>query len=176
MHSLQSAAHRVRRASIKFASFLVAVGLAAGTGCAGSSSGDSDSPTSPKPTDPKGLYDLRTIDDAALPQEVYHGPWFDAQNQRFYNQMVLSVTSGQINVIANNRWAMTLNITQTLDGQKRTTSFYADGTYELDGSDIILNPETGNLSQIGGTIERGTVSFSMEFNGSNRPKAFAFKR
>jgi len=139
--------------------------------------GDGDSTTAPQPNkDPKGLYDLQTIDNAALPQEVYHGPYFDPATTRFYNQMVLLVKRGSVNLIEGNRWAMTLDIDQSLDDVHRGTTFYADGTYEVNGTDIVLKPTTKNLTEIGGTLDRGTISFSMMFNGSKREKAFTFKR
>ena len=169
-----SAAARLRRATILAlrALFLTGVTVAA-SGCGGAS----DSSTAPdNNTDPKGLYDLRTIDNTALPQEVYHGPWFDPENRRFYNQMVLLVTRGSVNVIKGERWAMSLDITRTLDGVASTTTLYADGSYELQGTDLVLKPTTPNLTEVTGTLDRGTISFSLEFNGSKRPKAFNFKK
>jgi hypothetical protein len=171
-----TAARHPRRAFISSIAVLMFLGLTvAMIGCGGDS-GDSTT-TAPQPNkDPKGLYDLQTIDNAALPQEVYHGPYFDPATTRFYNQMVLLVKRGSVNLIEGNRWAMTLDIDQSLDDVRRGTTFYADGTYELNGTDIVLKPNTNNLTEIGGTLERGAISFSMTFNGSKREKAFNFKR
>ena len=140
--------------------------------------GDSDSATAPdNPTpDPKGLYDLRTIDSGVLPGEIYHGPYFDPKTTRFYNQMVLLVTRGSVNLIANNRWAMTLDIKTSLDGKEGASTFYADGTYELQGNDIVFKPETDNLSQVAGTLDRGAISVAIAFNGSKKEKALNFRR
>lgn len=179
MTSLPIAAVGARRASIsRRAAILLVATILAAAGCGGGS----DSPTAPKnndnnntTTDPKGLYDLRMIDNAVLPGEIYHGPYFDPKTTRFYNQMVLLVTRGSVNIIANNRWAMTLDMKQTLDGKEGQTTFYADGTYEVQGNDILFKPETDNLSELTGTLDRGTISFSLAFNGS-RERAFNFRR
>lgn len=173
MTSMTFAALGARRAAIakRAAVLLVATIIAVGCG------GDSGSATAPdnQPADPKGLYELRTIDSAVLPGEVYHGPYFDPKTTRFYNQMVLLVTRGSVNLIAGNRWAMTLDIKTTADGKEGATSFYADGTYELQGSDIVFNAETGNLSQVAGTLDRGAISVAIAFNGS-KDRALNFRR
>lgn len=181
-----SAAIEARRADIaRLARLVMTTAVVALAACGGGGDGATSpndplpAPTpnpTPTPTNPQGLYDLRSIDDGALPQEVYHGPWFDPDNSRFYNQMVLLVTRGSVNIIANNRWAMTLDITQTLDGKVLKTTFYAEGSYELQGTNVVMTPTTKNLTEIGGTLDRGQLSFSMAFNGSNRNKAFAFKK
>ena len=180
MTSTTSAARGARRAFIsRRLSILFAAATVALAGCAG----DSASPTDPgnnnnnnNNNDPKGLYDLRTIDNTALPGEIYHGPYFDPATTRFYNQMVLLVTRGSVNIIANNRWAMTLDINKTMDGKAGQTTFYSEGTYELQGNQILFKPETDNLTELTGTLERGTISFSVAFNGSKNEKAFNFKR
>jgi len=187
MHTTLNAGASARRAGIaRMVHGLAVISVLAVAACGGGSDGATGpkndplpAPTpnpTPNPANPQGLYDLRTIDNAALPQEVYHGPWFDPENSRFYNQMVLLVTRGSVNIIANNKWAMTLDITQTLDDKVVKTTFYADGTYELQGTNVVMTPNTTNLTQIGATLDRGQLSFSLSFNGSKRDKAFAFKK
>jgi len=177
MTNTTSAAHSARRAVI---SRRVSILFAAATVALAACGGDSAAPTAPGNTttnnaDPKGLYDLRTIDNASLPGEIYHGPYFDPATTRFYNQMVLLVTRGSVNIIANNRWAMTLDIKTTMDDKQGATTFYADGTYELQGKDIVFTPVNGDLSEVRGTLDRGAISFSIAFNKS-RERAFTFKR
>src|SRR5215471_12473221 len=98
----------------RVASLLLATALLMTVACGGDSAGDKA--TGPGPTTVEGNYNLRTIDGNRLPVEVYHGPWFDPVNRRFYNQRIISIKNGVINLDGTDRWAMTMDAQVTLDG------------------------------------------------------------
>jgi len=81
--------------------------------CGGNGGGDKTTGPTTKTVD--GNYNLRTIDENQLPVEVYHGPWLDPVNTRFYNQRIVVVKSGVINLDATDGWAMKLGVQVTLD-------------------------------------------------------------
>ena len=157
----------------RVAPLLLAVALLAGVACGGNGGGDKT--TGPATTTVEGNYNLRTVDGNRLPVEVYHGPWLDPVNTRFYNQMILVVKNGVINLDETDRWAMTLDVQMTLDAVTTQQTLAVMGTYEIDGDDILLSAFDGD-TELSGTIRKGTISLTMDVGGSKRDKAYSFTR
>jgi hypothetical protein len=167
------AAALARRATIqRVATRLLATVVLTIAGC--SSSGGADGATGPTKT-PAGNYRLETIDATQPPVEVYHGPWFDSVNKRFYNQMVLLVNDGTITLDAAGRWSMTLGARVTLDGATSPQQIDVAGQYTIDGDQITLTMD-GQNGSLSGSITKGTISLTMDFGGNKRFKAYAFTR
>ena len=101
--------------------------IAIALGCAPTS----DSSTSPEQDDPRGMYQLESINYVTIPSKAYHGPYFDPVTTRFYNQQIVMVNRGSINLLTNGNWAITMDLTITRDGVVTTKAYYADGTYEI---------------------------------------------
>jgi len=157
----------------RVASLLLATALLVTIACGGNGGGDKT--TGPTTKTVAGNYNLRTIDENQLPVEVYHGPWFDAANTRFYNQRIVAVKSGVINLDDTDRWTMTLDVQETLDDFTTQQTWSVMGSYEIDGEDIVLSAfdDAGELS---GTIDKGKISLPMDVAGSDRIKAYSFAR
>jgi hypothetical protein len=162
-----------RRAAIQrittrlFATALLAIG-----GC--SSGGAADKTTGPTKT-VAGNYSLRTIDATQPPVEVYHGPYFDSVNKRFYNQMVLLVKSGAIELDATDHWTMTLDAQITADDVPSQQQIAVSGQYSIDGDQIVLAMDGQNVP-LSGTIMKGKISLTMDFGGNKRFRDYAFIR
>ena len=157
----------------RVASLLLATALLVTIACGGNGGGDKT--TGPSTTTVEGNYNLRTIDANQLPVEVYHGPWFDPVNTRFYNQRIVVVKNGVINLDETDRWAMTLDVQVTLDDVTTQQTWSVMGNYEIDGEDIQLSAfdDGGEMT---GSITKGTISLTMDIAGSDREKAYSFKR
>src|SRR5262245_35964965 len=80
------------------------IAIAIALGCAPSS----DSSTSPQEADPRGMYELEAINYVTVPSKAYHGPYFDPVTTRFYNQQIVMVNRGSINLLNNGNWAITM--------------------------------------------------------------------
>jgi hypothetical protein len=156
----------------RIAPLLLATALLATIACG--SNGGGDKTTGPTTT-VEGNYNLRTVDGNRLPVEVYHGPWFDAANTRFYNQMILVVKNGVINLDDTDGWAMTMDVQMTLDAVTTQQTLAIMGTYEIDGDDIVLSA-FDDETELAGTIKKGTISLTMDVGGSKRDKAYSFGR
>lgn len=157
----------------RVASLLLATALLVTIACGGNGGGDKT--TGPSTTTVAGNYNLRTIDANQLPVEVYHGPWFDPVNTRFYNQRIVAVKNGVINLDETDRWALTLDVQVTLDDVTTQQTWSVMGNYQIDGEDIQLSAFDDG-GQMTGSITKGTISLTMDIAGSEREKAYSFKR
>lgn len=173
MTSPTIAAVVARRAVIqRNAMRMLAMTLLAVAGC---SNGGTDGTTAPKKDPVAGTYSLRTIDATRPPVEVYHGPWFDSANRRFYNQMVMLITDGRITLDAPDRWSLTLAAQLTLDGAPSQQQIAASGSYTVDGDQVTLTMD-GADGSLAATLRNGTISLTTDMNGNKRFKAYAFAR
>ena len=141
------------------------------------SNGGADKTTGPGPAKSvAGSYALKTIDAARPPAEVYHGPWFDSANKRFYNQMVMLVKSGAVELDGDGGWVMTLDAEITLDGAAPLQQqVQVNGQYTIAGDQITLQM-AGSGGALPGTIQQRTISLSMDMGGNKRFKAYAFTK
>ena len=80
-----------------------------------------------------------------------------------------------INLDDTDRWAMTLDVQVTLDDVTTQQTWSVMGNYQIDGEDIVLSgfDDGGELT---GNIKKGTISLTMDVAGSEREKAYTFKR
>ena len=157
----------------RVASLLLATALFVTIACGGNGGGDKT--TGPATNTVEGNYNLRTIDENQLPVEVYHGPWFDPVNTRFYNQRIVSVKRGVINLDDTDRWAMTLDVQVTLDDITTQQTWSVRGNYEIDGEEIQL-AAFDDAGEMTGSFKKGTISLTMDIAGSEREKAYSFRR
>ena len=150
---------------------LLTLGLLATIACGGNGGDKATGPTATV----EGHYNLRNVDGNQLPVEVYHGPWFDGVKKRFYNQRIVVVKSGVINLDDTDGWAMTLDVQVTLDAVTTQQTWAIMGSYEIDGDEILLSSYDVDAELVG-TIRKGTISLSMDPAGSEREKSYSFTR
>ena len=152
---------------------LLTLGLLATIACGGNGGGDKS--TGPKTATVEGNYNLNSVDGNQLPVEVYHGPWFDGVKKRFYNQRIVVVKNGVINLDDTDRWAMTFDVQVTLDNVTTQQTWSIMGSYEIDGDEILLSAFDVD-AELSGTINKGRISLTMDLAGSEREKAYSFMR
>ena len=157
-------------ALIVIASAWIAIAMA--LGCAP----NSDPAAGPDQVDPRGMYELEAINDVTIPSKAYHGPYFDPVTTRFYNQQIVMVNRGSINLLTNGNWAITMDLTITRDGVVTTKAYYADGTYEIVGNELRLTTRTGTTGTAIGSIGDGTLSLTLDLLGAKTTRQYDFGR
>src|SRR5262245_9168850 len=99
-----------RAAPVPLATLVLAGTLASSTACS------SDQSTGPNGS-PVGRYTLSQVDRASLPATIHRGPWFDAANNHFYNQLLLAVSAGTLELKADDHFSLSFDLEITADGQ-----------------------------------------------------------
>jgi hypothetical protein len=150
---------RIMRAT---ATLLIVTTLAAATGCGGGG----DSSTGPSNKNPVGIYALMQVDSKAIPTEIYHGPYFDASIPHFYEQYIAKVTGGEIILQKGGRFHMAVDGAVTADGKSGTGTFAFDGTYEIDGDQLMLTTDEGGKGTA--TLRNGTITSGADLMGDGK--------
>jgi hypothetical protein len=133
---------------------LVVAAAFAVTGCAGS-----DSSTGPSTGTPAGAYELRQVDGNAIPAKIYHGPYFDAATPHFYNQLIVEVTQGTIELDADGRFRIELGYRFNGDGQIAVRALEDEGEYQVQGGEIQFESDDGG--QYSATLQDGTIDLPL---------------
>ena len=103
-------------------SALVAAALAGLPACGG------DSPTGPSSSGKiTGTYTLEAVDHEDLPGTVHRGAYLDPETGIFFNNYVVQVKSGYMEIRENETFYMAMEIKVVADGQT------AEGTFEIEG-------------------------------------------
>lgn len=99
----------------------------------------SDGPTS-APTGGKvtGTYTLELADDEELPVAVHRGPWLDPATGVFYNNFVLEVLGGYIELREDETFYVAVLLRFTVDGQVEQGKFDFEGEWDEIKDEIIL--------------------------------------
>ena len=133
---------------------LVVAAAFAVTGCAGS-----DSSTGPSTRTPAGAYELRQVDGNAIPAKIYHGPYFDAATPHFYNQLIVEVTQGTIELDADGRFRIELGYRFNGDGKIAVNALKDEGDYQVQGGEIQFQSDDGG--QYAATLQDGTIDLPL---------------
>ena len=171
MHTSLHAARPTRRARVQtaFTMILVAALAVGAAGCGGTDS--STGPTTP--TNVTGDYDLATIQTEPLPATVYDGPFGYPGVEGYHESYVITVTGGGITLEDGGYYHMLLVYTADMDGEPYSIFLLETGTYEINGSRIVLTSDYGDESQ--GTVRDGEVSIQMTIAGEPT-KPYLFRR
>ena len=146
-----SAAPRTGRRAL---AVLLAAALAAAAACGG------DKSTGPRNSNPVGSYTLTQVDRASLPVEIYHGPYFDAANQRFYNQYIVTIDGGTVDLDADGSFSQLLKMTYDGDGEQSMGLSMGFGAYQVKGDKIRLVFDDDG-SELNGTLRSGTLTIDL---------------
>ena len=132
---------------------LVAATFAAVTACAG------DSSTGPSTDKPAGVYELQQVDGNAVPAKIYHGPYFDAATPRFYNQLIVEVTTGTIELDQDGRFRIELGYRFTGDGKTALSELEDEGEYQVEDGEIQFQSDEGG--EYSATLQNGTIELPL---------------
>jgi hypothetical protein len=167
--TLSAAVRHARPPSIRRVTTLLLAGIfTAVAGCGGS-----DSPTEPQ-NGPYGEYALRQVDGAAPPVQVHNGPWLDPVETRFYNNLNLRVTGGEVHLHDDGTFYISLDLSGVGDGEKVTTTSEIEAFYKLIEGELILIANGQKVSI--GTVEDGEVMIGLDLMGKGVVNQLTFRR
>jgi len=151
-------------------SALVATAFLGIAGCS------SDGPTSPGGGKVTGTWILEDIDDDELPVAVHRGPFLDPNTGIFFNNYVLRVSSGYLEIRENETFYLVFQLRVEADGQTAAGSMELEGEWDLVDDEVVLRvqfPITGMQ-----TLERsdGILHTDVDFLGLGEEAHLHFKR
>jgi hypothetical protein len=147
---------------------LAAAVIISATACGG------DSSTAPRQPI-AGVYSLEQVARIAVPVEIYEGPFYHADDQRMYDDFVVIMTGGFLELTAEGSYRTTLNYTAVKDGVEEIGSLRAWGIYTVVDDEIFLRRDNG-VDFGTGRLERGTVVLSMDVIGKGVAEPYTFVR
>ena len=148
----------------RLAAFIAAAALGSTVACGG------DSSTGPQtPTNPVGAYDLATVDRAAVPTEVYRGPYTD-QGIRY--NVRIQVTGGGIVLDEVGAFLMAVRADVATDTRANSVTMSAVGAWQVDGNQITLTNPNGTVV---GSIKNGAITVPLDVVGNGTNKKYTFR-
>lgn len=169
MHSLRTAL-RTRTNTARAGTWLAAVALAGAAACGG---GDSATGASKSPT---GAYALRQVDNESPPARVYHGPWFDPVNRRFYEQFMLDIVDGTVVLDGGGGYTIDFDYKVNADGKAGTGSIHNEGDYEVHGAEITFTHGSNPPSTFLGRIDGNVITIPLILLERGASHVYAFRR
>ena len=129
------------------------------TGC-----GSKDSSTGPTNVNPAGEYDLQTIQTKPLPATVHDGPIGNPEDDDYLESYVVTVTGGTMTLEDNGYYHILIAYSGVMDDEPYSLFFLETGTYETNGSRIVLTSAYGDEAE--GTVRDGEVSIRLGIAGA----------
>jgi hypothetical protein len=146
------------------AAFVAAAALVSTVACGG------DSSTGPQtPTNPVGFYDLAAVDRAAVPAEVYRGPYTD-QGIRY--NVTIQVTRGGIVLDETGAFLLAVTADVATDTRANSVTMSVVGAWEVHGGEIDLRNPNGTVT---GSIKNGAIILPLDVVGNGTNKKYTFR-
>jgi hypothetical protein len=158
-----------RAAPVPLATLLLAGTLAGSTACG------SDQTTGPNGS-VEGRYALGQVDLASLPATIHRGPWFDAARNHFYNQLILVVTAGVLELNADNSFRLTFDLQISGDGQLSAATVEVNGVYERRSNGVLLVPDQQSFGVAAATFRSAELTMNIDFLGKGKINQYSFSR
>ena len=157
----------------RFAQIARTTALLAGTVMGASACGGDSSTTPSKPI--AGVYSLEKVARLSVPVQVYEGPFYHAEDQRSYEEFVVVMSGGSLELTTEGSYRTTLNYRAYKDGVEETGSLRAWGVYTVANDEIFLERDNG-LDFGTGTVKGDAVTLYMDVVGKGALKPYAFVR
>ena len=123
-----------------------------------------------------GTYVLELIDDEEPPYRVYHDSYLDPETGIFYNQFVMEVRSGYIELRENESFYLSLQLRLTADGVVNNGIFEFEGEWDQVGDDVILRVHFPYEAQQVLERDGSWLGTSIDFMGFGEEFYLEFKR
>ena len=164
----------IHGAALRLRSTLLAAALLGLTACGGDSG-----PTGPSN---KGLvtgtYTLEEIDDEALPVAVHRGAYWDPDTGEFWNNYVVEVRGGYIEIREDETFYIAFQIKITADGQTGQGTFEMEGEWDEIKDEVVLRVHTPfeAITSLGREGNKLHTDLDMGFGEEFHFDWFLFKR
>jgi hypothetical protein len=136
-----------------------------------------DAPTSPgsggKVT---GTWVLEDIDDEELPVAVHRGPYLDPNTGAFFNNYVLRISSGYLEIRENETFYLVFQIRIEADGQTAAGNMELEGEWDLVNDEVVLRVQVPFAGMQ--TLERegGALHTDIDFLGLGEDAHLHFRK
>jgi hypothetical protein len=136
-----------------------------------------DAPTSPgsggKVT---GTWVLEDIDDEELPMAVHRGPFLDPNTGIFFNNYVLRVSSGYLEIRENETFYLVFQLRVEADGQTAEGSMELEGEWDLVDDEVVLRVQFPFAGMQTLDREDGILHTDIDFLGLGEVAHLHFRR
>lgn len=117
-------------------SLIFATATATFVGASGCGSGSPT--TAPNGGKVTGTYTLEYVEDEELPVVVHRGAWLDPVTGIFYNNFVVQITNGYIELRENESFYLALQVKVQADGQDAQTTLEFEGEWDEVRDQVVL--------------------------------------
>lgn len=138
----------------------------------------SDAPTSPGSSGGKvtGTWVLETVDDEEPPVAVHRGPWLDPQTGVFFNNFVLRVTAGYVEIREDESFYFVLFYRVEGDGAVSEGKMEYEGEWDLVGDEVVLRVQWPIVGSQVLLREDGRLHTDVDFMGNGEEAHLHFKK
>lgn len=106
------------------------------------SGGPTTAPTGGKVT---GTYTLEYVEDEELPVAIHRGAWLDPATGIFYNNFVVEITNGYMELRENETFYLALQVRIQADGQEAQTTVEFEGEWDEVKDQVVLRIPGGGM-------------------------------
>jgi len=137
----------------------------------------SDGPTSPNSSGKvTGTWILDDIDEEDLPVAVHRGPYLDPNTGAFFNNYVLRISSGYLEIRENETFYLVFQIRIEADGQTAGGSMELEGEWDLVDDEVVLRVQVPFAGMQMLEREDGMLHTDIDFLGLGEEAHLHFRR
>ena len=148
---------------------LAATALIATVACGGS-----DSSTGPRnPENPVGTFALFQVGQKNIPRTIFRGP-VTFPGGASYDEFVVTITGGEMILQKNGDIHVAIDYKAAADGNEVSGTNAQDGTYEIDGNQISILGDKGDVG-VEGTYRNGVITVDLDLVGNGELQTYTFR-
>jgi len=148
---------------------LAATALIGTIACSGS-----DSSTGPRNDgNPVGTYALFQVDQKNIPKTIFRGP-ANFPGGASYDEFVITITGGEMILQEDGDIHVAIDYRASADGNEVNGTNSQDGTYEIDGNQISIVGDKGDVG-VEGTYRNGVITLDLDLVGNGERQTYTFR-
>ena len=135
-------------------------------------SGSGDSSTGPRNNEnPVGTFALFQVNQKNIPKVIFRGP-VTFPGGASYDEFVFTITGGEMILQNNGDIHVAIDYSASADGNEVNGTRSAEGTYEVDGSQISISAGDGGID---GTYQNGVITLKLDIVGNGDLQTYTFR-
>jgi len=137
-------------------------------------SGSSDSSTGPRNNEnPVGTFALFQVGQKNIPRVIFRGP-VTFPGGASYDEFVVTITGGEMILEKNGDIHVAIDYKAAADGNEISGTNAQDGTYEIDGNQISILGDKGDVG-VDGTYRNGVITVDLDLVGNGELQTYTFR-